>query len=302
MDPKGGPASDSMPTREPGLLRVVPPDAATVCRGRSRDRLLAEPRPFGETPGDLDLSLNPDPTIRPVVITEIVARCCTEPCLPLEDRLEIVWDLRLGDRIERLLRVVGLTERSESLSVVLACPTPRCRQAFEVAVSYAALFAHARTSDANGEILECPGPSGRSLQIRLPTGRDQQSWRSRSYPVPEDALATLVGSLLVGLEAREVRLPREWIERLATILAEADPLVAFEISTSCPHCGSGVDIPVDLEAAALQRIAAHRRRLLLDVHEFALRYGWTEDAVLRIPPSRRAEYRRLADAEERKRS
>jgi hypothetical protein len=250
----------------------------------------------------LALSLESDPQTRPAVITEILAGCCSETDETLSARRELAWDLRLGARIERLLRIVQLTESSDSLPILQTCPHPVCRQRFEIAIAYMALFTHARTANPEDGVLPFPVDSNRTIHVRLPTGRDQQSWRVQRYPNADAALTTMVNSLLVEADTLETLSAKEWFEPLATALAEADPLVPFEITTSCPHCEHPVELPVDLEAAALLRLAVQRRRVLLDVHEFALRYGWTEEAVLKIPPSRRAEYRRLADADERTRS
>ena len=78
-------------------------------------------------------------------------------------------------------------------------------------------------------------------------------------------------------------------------LATRDPLVAFSVSCTCPSCGSGHDLPVDVEGIALARLAARQRVLLHEIHVLASAYGWNEREILAITPERRARYLSLIE-------
>lgn len=280
------------------------------------------------------------PTDRPALVTAILAQCCeTEdaPCdaqngraaspnpaassdlrrstatppsfsdfVPPAARAEAAWNLPLGRRIARLLRIVALSAESDALALTLRCPCAECAQAFEITLSFAQLLDSSPGETSGAEILQFPlGES--ALALRLPTGRDQAAWQKHTYGTAREATESIVRSLLVASPRSGTGVPPvisedpavtpEQLAPLAAALEEADPLVAFQVSTRCPNCERAVEIPVDLEQVALQRLAALRRSLLREIHALASRYGWNEEQILAIAPARRAEYLRLIDAE-----
>lgn len=255
---------------------------------------LPAPRAFGAAPADLDLEFGgPD---RAALVTALLAQCCVENGFAALGREDAAWSLPLSARIARLLRIVELTSGDASLGVALHCPQPDCRQPCEIELPFAALAAEASETTASPKIVQFPRENAAPLALRLPTGRDQAAWRDRRFADHAAALAAIVQSLAVEPAAVESLAP-EQIAPLAAAMEAADPLVAFSVNTTCPHCARPADIPVDLEAVALQQLARHRRGVLRDVHALAAGYGWSEAQVLAIPPSRRAEYKALLGSE-----
>ena len=59
---------------------------------------------------------------------------------------------------------------------------------------------------------------------------------------------------------------------------------------TCPGCGSEWEDTLDLTLFVWAEIEARARRVLLDVHDLARAYGWTEDATLRLSERRRRLY------------
>lgn len=254
-------------------------------------------RAYGLQLSDLDLRLD-DPD-RPAAITAVLA-CCgpAAPGASPAARLADAWSLTLGDRILRLLRIVALTDNASVLAVTLRCPQAACLQPFELALPFAEIFALAGPAHPEGKVVPFPRAGAAPLALRLPTGHDQAAWQREAYATPEHAVAAIVQSLLPSGEAVA---PAE-IAPIAAALEAADPLVAFTVSTACPHCETACALPIDLEAAGLERLAAHRRSILHDVHLFATHYGWNERDVLAVSPRRRADYRRLLATAENTRS
>lgn len=244
-----------------------------------------------------DLAVDFDQPDRAALTTSVLALCCADDSHSLGAREDLAWSLPLGARIARLLRILKLTTHAESLPLAPVCPHPECRQRFEVSLPFEALLANAEENGAAGKVVRFPLAPDTPVTLRLPTGRDQATWRRRNYGDRAEALAAIVRSLVVEPAGEPVLEPAQ-LAPLAAAMEAADPLVAFTIRTRCPHCERESELPVDLEAAALRELAQHRRTVLREVHEFARHYGWTEAEVLAVPPARRAEYRKLIAAGE----
>lgn len=275
---------------------------------------LGPPRAFGLHPQDLDLEIGPisgtgDPADRnrPARVTAILACCTQDDSSPLEARREAAWDLPLGDRMARLLRIVQLTEQGPSLEVTVPCSQPGCRQRLTLDLPFDGMLEHARgtrgSADGTGSRrIELPRAGG-TLELRLPTGRDQRAWQRSPRANPAEALAAIVRSLVVRGNGSETGDDECWnpevLQAMAEVMEQADPLVAFAVETACPHCGCSLRLPLDLESVALDRLARWRRRLMEDLHLLASQYGWTEATILGVPARRRAEYREAIRSSER---
>lgn len=255
---------------------------------------LPAPRAYGASADDLDLDFGSVDRI--ALVTRVLAVCCTATGGTVGERAAAAWALPLGQRILRLLRILELTLERDDFSATLKCPEPSCAQAFEVGLGFASLAEHGSTGPSNVVNFELPG--GEPLALRLPTGRDQAAWRDQPFVDEKGALSTIVRTLAVDPATVPAVLEPEQLAPLSQAMEEADPLVAFSLATTCPHCGHSAEIPVDLEAVVLSHLAQHRQGILRDVHHLAIRYGWTEADVLALPPRRRAEYQRLIAAEE----
>jgi len=85
-------------------------------------------------------------------------------------------------------------------------------------------------------------------------------------------------------------LPDAVIDALSTALAALDPQAAIRVALRCPACDAGWDADFDIGAFLWSELDAWAQRTLCDVHELALRYGWSESEVLALTPARRARY------------
>ena len=75
----------------------------------------------------------------------------------------------------------------------------------------------------------------------------------------------------------------------AAALSAAERLVGL----SCPACEATWEAPFDAGTFVLAEARAEAGRILDEVHELAVAYGWTEGDVLALSPRRRATYLRL---------
>jgi hypothetical protein len=79
-------------------------------------------------------------------------------------------------------------------------------------------------------------------------------------------------------------------------MALADPLSETRLKLHCPKCGNEWDETLDLVVFLWSEIEARAKRLLLDVHDLASAYGWTEKEILSLSEPRRANYLEMVRA------
>jgi hypothetical protein len=235
-------------------------------------------RAFG-TAEDLEIDFRADD--RPSLVTALLARCAAG-----DERYW--WQQPVGARIAALLRVFAITEGSARLELQSQCTQAACRQMFEFELSLSALFELSSTATPLEVILD----GGRRVSMRCAIGDDLRQWRAARLQSRDDALAKMISTLTmdgaVGPEDNQA---------LAEAISTRDPLVDFSVTCACPVCGVSQNVTIDLEAVVLGRLDARQRELVGDVHRLASRYGWTEAEILAIPPSRRARYLTLIDAD-----
>ncbi|MBK6467774.1 MAG: hypothetical protein WAT25_16165 [Paracoccaceae bacterium] len=251
-------------------LTILPGGAVAPLRFRRLGRL-----------GDLDLDLAA--ADRPRVVTAVLSACA----VPAQE-VGTIWALTLAARIGGLLAVWSSGTGAEALDLRLRCPMAGCGADLEAGLPVEALMALARDAEAVAVLDE--GADGGAL--RRPTGTDQRRWREVPADDPEGViLASLVlrGPVPADAGAREA---------LADRLAAFDPLSCFAVTVHCPDCGTESTHPVDLEAELLARLARMQDRLFAEVDVLARRYGWSDEAILSMPPRRRARYLQMDAAGE----
>lgn len=249
-------------------LTILPGGATAPLRFRALGR-----------PADLDLALaGPD---RPGAVTAVLV-ACADPAHPAA----AIWALTLAARIGGLLAVWSGSTGAAALDLALRCAAPGCGAALEVELPVEALMELAREAEDEGRL------QVGARTLRRPTGADQRRWQAEA---PADPEAAILQTLLVRGDAPEDPAARA---ALADDLAGFDPLSCFAVTLTCPDCGAEATLPVDLEAELLARLARVQDTLFAEVDILARRYGWSDRAILSMPPARRARYLRLARAEE----
>ena len=248
-------------------------------------------RPFGLFRDDLEIDF--DQRSRPRLVTQVLRCCMTgrDDEVPEED---FFWDLPSGNRTECLVAIATLGEPS-GLSVRLRCPDESCRQELEVEISTHELAGLQRRGDETGRVVVRVGDE--EVQVRLPTGRDQQRWLETSFDDEGAALKTIVETLLLGPSREEDTVPDEWVAPIDEALEEIDPLVNFALLVGCPDCVKESRYEVDLQDVSLGMLHRAQLRLLRSVHRLALHYHWSEGQIFDLPPWRYSHYLALIEEE-----
>jgi hypothetical protein len=94
-------------------------------------------------------------------------------------------------------------------------------------------------------------------------------------------------------EGRELSfddVPESALEALTSAMAEADPQADVQVGVACPACGSRWATPLNIDAYFWAELDEWARRLLRDVHDLAVAYGWSERDILAMSARRRRLY------------
>lgn len=132
-----------------------------------------------------------------------------------------------------------------------------------------------------------PAATVGSHSFRLPSSRDVAL--AGREATADLAAASLLRACWMG-EGEVPAFSGREIEEAGEQLALADPLAEARVQLTCPGCGSEWEDTLDLTLFVWAEIEARARRVLLDVHDLARAYGWTEDATLRLSERRRRFY------------
>jgi hypothetical protein len=130
-----------------------------------------------------------------------------------------------------------------------------------------------------------------SHRFRLPSSRDVAL--AAREPTAELAAARLLRICWIGSGEPPSFSDRE-IEEAGEQLALADPLAEARVRLTCPDCGHEWDDTLDLALFIWAEVEARAKRLLLDVHQLARAYGWTEGEILALSERRRRFYLDMA--------
>lgn len=228
---------------------------------------------------------------RPALVTELLATAAGDLNGSRQSDPEVIsslWQLSVASRLKRLLRIARDTENLAAFPLRLRCPHTDCEQWLEIELACADLDAlHDEAADR--ELLRFPGVETNALTFRRPTGEDLRRWRASAATGSASAQSLFQALLIPASDApASTALPSAQV--LADAFAEFDSLVAFQLATTCPHCGRESTHPVDLETLALTRLQNLQQRLVQENHRLAHAYGWSENDILQVPRARRLRY------------
>jgi hypothetical protein len=193
------------------------------------------------------------------------------------------WDeLAALDVAERERRLLALHERW--LGPVLDCVAdcPGCSEALEFALDAGALDAGAPVS---------PPPATGDLRFRLPDSVDLAA--AGACADPAQGRRVLAARCVLGPAAGAV-VDEDDVAAVAAAMERVAGLADTTIALTCPACDAAWSVALDLPSFVWAEVGAAVGRLMVEVDALARAYGWTEDAVLRLPPGRRRDYVELA--------
>jgi len=247
-----------------------------------------------------------DLALRPVVAEDSVLLLDTADALPsvrgtallarcLSEGEAAARSLTVGDREALLLQLRRITI-GERIECLVRCPADACREEMEASVNIGRILID-RYEDVRSqyEIAVAEPPGSYRVRFRLPTADDlDQGARLARADANAGALAILRRCVLEAEHDHHLvdtdALPPEIRSFIAAAMAERDPQAEVELELRCPACGREFSALLDATTFLLRELEERAVRLIRDVHALALRYGWSEAEILRMPASRRARY------------
>ncbi len=133
-------------------------------------------------------------------------------------------------------------------------------------------------------------PSGRLVRLRVPTTRDVLDVRDH-----DDLLAALVERCVRDAGPAATTAPAAPLDSadLRAVDSELQALAgaaAVTVGATCPSCGTALSAPVDVTDFVWERVQQHAPALLADIADLARAFGWPEDEILALSPTRRGAY------------
>jgi hypothetical protein len=201
--------------------------------------------------------------------------------------------LSLGERDRRLL---GLQRAlfGPVLDATAGCPS--CGDRVEFTVEVDSLLVAPPEAPAQAAVdVACV-----SVEFRLPTSADLLALMHAPSGLTGPALMTRCVSRVAGDSAEEagsfVAIPEAARDAVASRMAALDPQADVQLSMSCPSCQHQWSSDFDVVSYLWSELTSWVRRLLVEVHQLALAYGWREADILAMSSRRRAVYLELIGA------
>lgn len=234
---------------------------------------------FGSDHSYLDIDFN-NPA-QSELAARIVANClwCDNHSVDENE----VWSWSLKRRLQALLEITMVTQGGEMLLQV-RCSNRLCDEDIELPLDLERFRQDVNVDEFSFSV------DSTEVMARLPNGSDQQRWLQSPVFTPSDIARELVLRIGDRQPGDDWQFPEAWLPDFSESLERQDELMTLEISSSCPVCENELNCAVDLETQLLASLALEQQKLLLEVHQLALAYHWSEAAICRLTPARRKFY------------
>lgn len=214
-----------------------------------------------------------------VVLPLLIAAC---PEIPPEHLLQ----LTVGERDALLL-----TQREwmfgPQLEAVAACP--KCSERLEFSLTINDI----RVGPALTEAADL----GQTASLSATVGEYRIEFRALTIADTQNAVSLeqlmercLFGATKSGEVQASSELPPAVIETISHQMAAADPQADIQLALSCPACQHEWLATFDIAAFLWEEIHTWAQRTLLEIHQLAHAYGWSEAEILALSPARRQIY------------
>ena len=197
-------------------------------------------------------------------------RSAKQPILPIGERDAVLTRLyasMFGSRLE------------------LATNCPFCAARLDVSLTTDELLIEPAT--------DSPAPieiGRRRFEVRPVNSADLAM--AAAMPDVETARALLALRCLVPVDGEGVpeTLSDDEIDAVAAALAALDPASDRYVPLKCFACEASWDAPIDIARTLAAEVEAAADTLMDDIHDLALSYHWSEEAILALAPGRRRAY------------
>lgn len=203
---------------------------------------------------------------------------------PAVTREELI-DCSIGRR-DRLLLQVRRDLFGDRIEACVDCPA--CGTRLEFGLSCRSLAESQGDEKPARKTVRCEGVE---WELRAPNSRDLAAITrlSNVQDARQTLLARCVNNAMPSVEGAQ-GLPPEAQGLLETEIAALDPHAELLIDLSCQSCGHAWQTVFDIATFLWGEIRTKARRLLQQVDVLARTYGWTQNDILGLSPTRRSWY------------
>ncbi len=197
-------------------------------------------------------------------------------------------DIATADR-DRILVVIYKKLYGDQIESSIPCVG--CTSLFDIGFSLGDLITHLDSS--NGSAFGKGEEKGvfkmeNDVSFRLPTGEDEYLTLGLA---PHEAEKVLMRRCLMDSA------PDAEMAGLQQALQQVAPLVATELSATCPECSLEQTVHFDIQSFLLSSLSNERKSLTAEVHRLARAYGWSHQEIMELPRNLRRQYVALVMAE-----
>lgn len=176
-----------------------------------------------------------------------------------------------------------------AISADAMCPAPECGEPIDVAFDIPTYLEHHRPRRPRAVRADEDGwltLRGMEVRFRIPTIADLLA-----------ALEGGGGQTLLALCVRPSDPTASDLRRIDRALELLAPRLDGELQGTCPGCGENVELRFEPGGYVLAELRDASAGLYTQVHELALAYHWSEEAILALDRDRRAAYMALIRGE-----
>jgi hypothetical protein len=166
------------------------------------------------------------------------------------------------------------------------CAADGCGEAIDVSFGIGAFLQHHRPRRARGVAPAGDGwycLAGTEARFRIPTVADVCTARASADP------STALAAACIDAAA----IPRGLARRLDRALSAVAPRLEATVGGNCPACGAQVALAFDPVAYSIDELRYAFASLHAETSVLAQAFGWSEEAILALPRSRRRRYASL---------
>jgi hypothetical protein len=193
--------------------------------------------------------------------------------------------LSLGQRDTLLLRLRQITF-GDSLPVKVNCP--QCQEILEMALSCNEL-----ATETDQPQTKQVSHDDYTLHVR-PLNSFDMAAAANTGSVEESRQVLLrrcISNAKQNNHATELESLPSALERvIEQVMQSVDTQAESLLNLTCPECQHQWQAVLDMGHILWLEVTARAQRLLREVHLLAQAYGWGEDEILRLSPTRRAAY------------
>jgi len=192
---------------------------------------------------------------------------------------------------DTLLLALRVGTFGPALSGVSSCPD--CGEDVDVDTNASALLAALPAVEAGATRPARLEHGDYTVEYRLPNTADLLAVARAADPGARVVARCVETAEHAGQRVDRDQLPTEVLHAVAECMAGDDPAADIRLRLTCPACAAEWSAHLDVAGVFEAELTGAALQILSEVDELASRYGWSEQQILALSPTRRRTYLEL---------